>query len=234
MPERWMYTEGPALPLPTDDAWWHSFGDPMLDSLISLGVANNYDVLGAQRRVEMARQGVRRAQSQYYPSVGLSGSWAKQRTSGATTSTLIDASTLSMFDLGANMQWQIDIFGKISAQARQSKEQYHASAAQYDAMMVTISAKIATAYMQLRTLQAQLDVLDKHIAQQKRVADITSARHEAGLASMLDVSQALTTYYSTQATITSVKTSIATTINTLCVLTGTFPNELAPQLSASA
>ncbi|MDE6693772.1 MAG: efflux transporter outer membrane subunit, partial [Muribaculaceae bacterium] len=106
-----------------------------------------------------------------------------------------------------------------------------ASSSEYSAMMVTVSAKIATAYMQLRTLQTEVDVLNRHIAQQKRVADITNARHEAGLASMLDVSQALTTYYSTKAAMQQLNTGITTTINAIAVLTGTFPDDITQMLS---
>ncbi len=233
MPAQWQYTEMYDQTLPTSDTWWKEFGDPMLDSLISIGVSNNYDVLTAKRRIEMARQALRQTKSAYYPTFTASGGWTGSQASGVTTKHHADASTMSYFDLGVDMNWQLDVFGKITERAKQSKAQFRATSAEYSAMMVTVSAKIATAYLQLRTLQTEVDVLNKHIAQQKRVADITNARHEAGLASMLDVSQSLTTFYSTEAAMLSLNTSITTTINTIAVLTGTFPDNIQEMLSKS-
>lgn len=231
MPANWQYTEMYDQTMPTSDKWWKEFGDPVLDSLITIGVHNNYDVLTAQRRIEMARQTLRQTKSAYYPTFTANGGWTANQASGVTTGHYADASRMSYFDLGVDMNWQIDVFGKISARAKESKAQFKATSAEYSAMMVTVSAKIATAYMQLRTLQTEVDVLNKHITQQKRVADITNARHEAGLASMLDVSQSLTTYYSTKAAMLQLNTSITTTINTLAVLTGTFPDNITEMLS---
>ena len=193
MPQQWQYTEMYDQTMPTSDTWWKEFGDPVLDSLISVGVSNNYDVLTAGRRIDMARQALRQTKSAYYPTFTANGGWTANRSSGMTAKHPDAASTMSYFDLGVDMNWQIDVFGKITARAKESKAQFEATSAEYSAMMVTVSAKIATAYMQLRTLQTEVDVLNKHIAQQNRVSDITNAGHEAGLASMLDVSQALTT-----------------------------------------
>lgn len=231
MPRQWQYTEMYDQTMPTSDTWWKEFGDPVLDSLITVGVNNNYDVLTAGRRIDMARQALRQTKSAYYPTFTANGGWTANRASGVTTKHHADATTMSYFDLGVDMNWQIDVFGKITARAKESKAQFEATSAEYSAMMVTVSAKIATAYMQLRTLQTEVEVLNKHIAQQKRVADITNARHEAGLASMLDVSQALTTYYSTKAAMLQLNTNITTTINAIAVLTGTFPDDITPILS---
>ncbi len=230
MPERWLYSEGLTQTLPTDDAWWQSFGDPMLDSLIAICVENTYDLAQAMRRIEMSNQELRSIRSGYYPTVGVSGGYNAARMSGVTTSHKTDATTQSYFNLGADMQWQIDVFGKVKERAKQGKAAVNASRADYDAMMVTVSAKIATAYMQLRALQTTMQVLDMHIAQQKRVLDITIARHDAGLASMLDVTQARTTYLSTQAGMTSTDIQIATTINAIATLVGCYPSQIAPML----
>lgn len=231
MPTQWQFTEMYDQTIPTSDTWWKEFGDPVLDSLINIGINNNYDVLSAQRRIEMAKQAMRQTKSGYYPNLTMNGGWNASRSSGVLTDIHADASTMSYFDLGVNMNWQLDVFGRISARAKESNAQFSATRAEYAAMMVTVSAKIATAYLQLRTLQTEVEVLNKHIAQQKRVADITNARHEAGLASMLDVSQSLTTYYSTKAAMLSLNTSITTTINAIAILTGTFPDDITAMLS---
>lgn len=230
MPSRWAYTTDFDQTVPTDDAWWRSFGDARLDSLIAIGIDRNYDIAMAARRIEIARQGVRRAQAAYYPSVTANAGWTRARSSGAVVSPEIDASTSSYFGLGIDMNWEIDLFGKITARTRQEKASFKASRAQYAAMTVSITSKIASAYMRLRTLQGERAVLQEHISSQKRVVEITEARFEAGISSMLDVAQAKTTYLSTEASITTLNTDIATAINTIGVLTGMFPEQIHAML----
>lgn len=230
MPQAWHYASEYEQTVPTDDAWWHKFADPTLDSLMTIGINNNYNVLQAQRRIEIARQTLRQSRSGYYPAFTLQGGWNKSRQSGMTGTVAANAVNSSYFDLGVNMNWEIDVFGKVTARARESKAQFNATRAEYDAVMVSIGAKIATAYFQLRSLQTEIEVLTHHIASQKRVMEITKARFDAGLSSALDVAQSSTTYYSTLASITALRTNAASAINSLAVLLGLFPEQLAPML----
>ena len=234
MPPRWQYAPGFDQTLPADDNWWQMFGDTTLDSLIVLGADNNYDVLQAMRRIEIARQTLRQTRSDYFPSLSVGAGWNKSRVSGMTGDIPTDAATSSRFSLSLDMNWEIDVFGRITTAAKGKKAAYRASRAEYAATSVSICARIATAYMQLRTLQAQKAVLMQHIASQQHVDSLTVARFEAGLASKLDVAQARTTLYSTRASMTAIETSITTTINALAVLTGMFPQQIAPWLMKEA
>lgn len=206
--------------------WWTNFHDSTLDSLILMGQNNNLDLAQAMKRIEMARQAIRETKSGYYPQLSMNLGWERMRSSGYTTGRSGTPMTQSYLSLGVNMNWEIDVFGKISQKVKESEGAYKATAQEYDWMCVTIAAEIASNYMTLRTLQQELIVTQEHITQQKRVLEITEARHEAGLASMLDVAQAKTVYYSTQASLCNIQTQIATTINSLAVLVATYPMEM--------
>ena len=214
--------------------WWSNFNDPTLDSLIYLGQNNNLDLLQALHRLEMARQSIREAKSGYFPQLGFGAGWQRAGSSAFTTSPRGEAGTQSYFSLGLNMSWEIDLFGRITAKVNEAKGAYNASAQDYAWMCVTIGAEIASDYMMLRTLQEELRVTSEHIEQQETVLKITEARHEAGLASMLDVAQAKTVYYSTQASIITFQTQIQTTINAIAVLTGTYPDRMKDLLAPPA
>lgn len=230
MPGHWTYDVHFNQEVPTDDNWWHALGDPLLDSLIMKGVENNANVVMAAKRIAMAKEAVRGAQSGYYPQIGLQAGWDKSQSSGMVGPVAGSASQSQYFNLGLNMNWQIDVFGKIYAKAAQQKALYNATRAEYAAAMVSLSANIAKAYINLRVFQAQWDVATKHIASQEKIVKITEARHEAGLASMLDVTQARIVYYSTQASMPLLKTSITKSINALALLTGVYPAELTAVL----
>lgn len=234
LPDAWTQSDTYPQTFPSDDHWWSSFGDALLDSLIAEGEQANFNLRQATRRIEMARQNLRSARSGYYPAFGVSAGWNKTRSSGVTTRNEAPASTVDFFSATADMNWEIDLFGKVRARTRQAGAGLNASRAEYAAMSVSVCAEIASAYMQLRTLQQQLAVTEAHVTEQEKVMKIAEARFEASLASMLDVSQARTIYYSTKASLTSLRTSVASTINSIAVLTGCFPSEIAPRLMRPA
>lgn len=234
LPDAWTQADSYQQTFPSDDHWWKSFGDALLDSLIAEGEQANFNLRQATRRIEMARQTLRSARSGYYPTLGVSAGWNKTRSSGVTTANEAPATTVDFFSATADMNWEIDLFGKVRERSRQAGAQLNASRADYAAMSVSICSEIASTYIQLRTLQQQLAVTEAHVSEQEKVLKIAEARFEAMIASMLDVSQARTVYYSTKASLTSLRTSIACAINSLAVLTGNFPEAMAARLSRPA
>ncbi|MCM1021426.1 MAG: efflux transporter outer membrane subunit [Muribaculum sp.] len=235
IPAHWTYTEHFNQELPDNDSWWRSFNDPLLDSLIAEGIQANYNVVMAARRIEIARQQVLIARAGYMPTVDLSAGWNKSRSSGGLAGNHLEAATVAdYFNLGLSMSWEIDVFGKIRTKAKQEKELYKVSRAEYAATMVTLCANIAKSYMQLRMYQEQWQVANEHIASQGKIVKITEARLDAGLASMLDVTQARVVYYSTKSTLPNLEASIHNTINSLAVLLGTYPENVYHRLEKAA
>lgn len=230
LPERWDYQSQYTDCQPADKEWWKDFNDPMLDSLITIGLDNNYNVAMAAKRIDLARNTMRAARSAYMPTVGLNGSWTKGQSSGMTGSEAGKAAGSSYFDLGLNLSWQIDLFGKITAQTNEKKALYKASKAEYDGAMLSLAASIATNYFQLRVWQAELKVAEEHSARQQKVVAIAEARFECELASKLDVTQAREVYYSTLASVPVLKNSIHTAINSLAILIGVYPDDIEAQL----
>lgn len=214
-----------------NNPWWNNFNDPTLDSLIYLGQNNNLNLAQALRNVEMARQTIRETKSGYYPQFSLGVGWERAKTSSLTSKVRAMGMTESFFSLGVNMSWEVDLFGRITAKVKEAKGAFNASREDYEWMCVTISAEIATYYMQLRTLQHEFVVTEQHIEQQEKVLKITEARYETGLSSKLDVAQAKTVYYSTKATLCNLQTQINTNINAIAILTAVFPQEMQKLLS---
>ena len=225
MPAAWSYTPAAEQTLPTDDAWWKAFSDPTLDSLLTLGENNNFDLAMAARRVEEARQAVRTARAAYFPTVQATAGWRRERSGGVTD---------GGYSLGANASWEIDLFGRVRSSVRQSKAALEATRAQRTAAMVSLCAEIATTYFDLRTAQTQMKLAEEHIGREKHVVDITQARHDAGLESSLDVAQALTVLYSIEATVPQLDTQIAADINALATLCGLYAADIAPLLENGA
>lgn len=214
--------------LPVDDQWWKSFGDTTLDSLISIAVDRNYSVLTAIDRMNMAKAGLRMERSGFFPTVGINAGWTRQQTSGNTSE--LPQSTQHYYDVSANMSWELDIFGSIRQRVKAQKETFAASKEEYTAVMVSLSAQVASSYIQLRELQQELKVVERNCASQAAVLKITEVRYNTGLVSKLDVAQAKSVYFSTKASIPQLESGINQHITSLAVLLGTYPQEIRPVL----
>ncbi len=223
LPEKWTYASEFVQTLPSDDLWWQSFNDKCLDTLIEMAITNNYDVQIALKRITMAKNDMRIVQSGYYPNLSIDAGWTKERSSGVVS---------DYYDLGLAFNWQIDLFGQITSQAKEKKSLWQASKAQYEGTMVTLCANVASHYINLRIWQAQYIVAQSHIKSQKQIMDITEARFKSGLASMLDVSQARSLYLNTHSSLSPLKANIEAQINSIATLLGIFPDSLPKEIKA--
>ncbi len=206
LPQRWSYPAdtGAGVPAESED-WWGTFNDPALDSLVSMGINNNYNLSMALHRSQIARNAIGQARAGWIPSIRLNAGWTKTRESGMLTS---------------------------PHRVKGKKAGYMASKAEYAGAMVSVCAQIAATYVEIRMYQELLDIAQVHTENQMKIVNIAKARFETSLASKLDVAQALETYYSTTASIPMLENSINTSINALSVLTGESRERVSAMLSA--
>ena len=217
--------------LPVDDHWWKSFQDTKLDSLIALAVDRNYSVAMAINRIAAARANLWAERGNFFPSIGLNAGWTRQETSGNTSS--LPQSTEHYYDAAVSMSWEIDVFGSIRKRVKAQKENFAASKEEYAAVMVSMAAEVASAYINLRELQQQLEVVKKNVDSQEKVLKITEVRYNTGLVAKLDVAQAKSVLYSTRASIPQLEAGINQYITKLAVLLGMYPQEIRPVLEVT-
>lgn len=230
MPERWVYQPVYMQTAPSADAWWRQYGDALLDSLIIMAEANNYNAGAAVKRIALAERQIAAARSSLYPTIGVSADWTRAQTAGAMTKPVTASHSTSYFNVGANLSWEIDIFGRVAAKTKAARAGVEVSRAEYDGVIVSLCADVASAYFQLRTYQGQYRVALAHIASQEEVVKMTQVRYDAGLANALEVSQAKTVLYSTRASLPSIESAIRTTANSIAILVGEFPSEVMSAL----
>ena len=152
MPMSWADDVNVSQTLPEDDNWWRGFDDPTLDSLIVGASTSNFNLLEAYHRREMARNAMLQARSAYWPQLSANASYARERTQRLNTNT---------YSLGAQMNWEIDVFGKVREAVKAKKASYRASKAEYTGAMVSMAADMATYYMDYRITQTHLATYSK-------------------------------------------------------------------------
>ena len=226
LPSTWDYNQEYFQTTPDTDPWWSRFGDPILDALIKRAVANNFNVAAAQKRIEAARQAQRVTRAGYFPTISASASWNKERTSGDMQRARGFSQNISYFDLGLNMNWEIDVFGRINSQLKADKANYEASIAEYDATLISLCANLAKSYFQLRLAQAEIDVANKNVANAEELLKLAETRYEVGLNPGIDVVQAQIELTQIKATLPALKAAVTAAINQIAVLLGEYPDKL--------
>ena len=227
LPDSW--NEGKVFnqALPVDDTWWRNFNDPVLDSLISVACNSNYSVFAAMENIKKARAAWRVAQSNLMPQFNLGIGWQRAKTSGNIASTMYNEAWEGEFSTAVSMQWQADVFGSIYMRSKAQKKLFMATEEEYNAVMVSLVANVATTYFSLRQSLAEMWVLRENVASQREILNITVARYDSGLASKLDVAQARSVYQSTLAQIPAMQATIDSYRNSLAVLLGTLPENFS-------
>ena len=210
--------------------WWRTFADPALDRLVEVGYAQNLPLQAAGARVLQARAQLAVAIGQEYPQQQQAvGSLLHERESArAAGSTATKASELEFTSnsVGVQAAWEIDLWGKFRRFTESADAQLAASVANYDDVLVSLTADLATAYLQLRTLQQQLAVAVSNVKVQEEGLQIATARFRGGTTDQRDVEQAKTILASTKATIPQLEQQIEQTRNAIATLIGEPPGPL--------
>jgi NodT family efflux transporter outer membrane factor (OMF) lipoprotein len=106
-----------------------------------------------------------------------------------------------------------------SADLSQIKENYYGAE-------VTLAADVATAYMTLRSAEAQLDVVNHSLGTRSETVQLTEWREQAGTGNALDTQQSISILEQARSSIPELKLTIAQTKNQLTLLSGQMPGSL--------
>jgi multidrug efflux system outer membrane protein len=172
--------------------WWQLYGDPTLDRLIDTAQTANADVRLAAARVQEAEGALREARAALFPEVTGSYTYARQRVSAAASPPLFPGVPLVRpnHTLSASTNFEVDFWGRFARASEAARANLFGAQYARDTVLLSLAGAITQAYFALRSLDAQLAVLDNTIRVRRDSLDIAQARLDAGLASELDVHQA--------------------------------------------
>jgi len=203
--------------------WWKRFNDPALDALIAQALAASPDLKTALSRISQSR-GERSVQlAGLLPTIGGNASDQVQRSDEQATDRVTRSQTSS---LGLDMSWQIDLFGRQMQNVAAATKDVEQAVENYYAVQVTLCSDVATAYLNLRGTQTQLQVVRENIESRKETTDITRWQADAGTSDILALQQAVSTLEQASATIPALEQTIAQTKNQLAVLCGQTPGAI--------
>jgi len=217
VPPAWRDQVGPGAPVERD--WWHAFGDPALDRLVAQALARNNDVRTAQARLQEYRARIQVARSAQEPTLSVGLSPTRARAIGPF-GTPIDSTSLSASFQAA---YELDPFGRLGNATQAARLDYAAQGAAADATALSVAANAASGYLNLRGLDAQLDLARATLASRQRSLELARRQFEVGYSSRLELSQAEAEYRATAAVVPQLQRAITQQENALDILAGANP-----------
>jgi multidrug efflux system outer membrane protein len=201
----------------TDAPWFDVFRDPVLHSLIDEALRNGYDARIAAARVEEARARYGIVNSQRYPTADYQVDLARQRVFG-------QAPTAVAVNVGAS--WEIDLWGRILRLSEAGLANYLASEEGRRAVLLALTAQVATAYFDLRELDAELDIARRATTAFQETLDLFNRQLQGGTASALETSRAEALLANEAAEIPLIEQQIVAQENALNLLLGRNPGPI--------
>ncbi len=138
---------------------------------------------------------------------------------------------LDLHAAGFDSCWEIDIFGGVRRNVESADAALQATVEDYRGTLASLLAEVAATYIEIRTLQVQLDATTKNVRLQKETLSLTEKKLEHGLARELDVRQAETNLATTESQLPRLETALTINIYRMAVLLGQEPAALYDELS---
>lgn len=213
--------------LSTLESWWTALGDTLLDGFIIEAREANPDLIAAVARIREARAYRAIAGGDRWPQVGFGGEFSRSKQSEYTTvGAAIGGATGNNWEFGLGASWELDLFGRIRRAVEATDAQVEASIEDYRDVLVSLYAQVASTYIGVRSLQARVKYTQDNISSQRETLDVVTAREDAGLVPLLDVSRARSNLATTEASLPLLESNLEAARNSLAILLGKHPGSL--------
>lgn len=198
--------------------WEKVFTDPKLASLINMALENNTNLRNAQLNVEIAQANLKGARLAYLPSVALAPNGAGASYAGSDLSWT--------YSIPAQVNWEIDIFGKLLNSKRGAQAAVLQSEAYAQAVRSQIISAVANTYYAIASVRCQLNLSRNTAALWKETVQ-TMKDLKTGALGVTEaaVVQSTANYYSILASITDLEVSLDQLNNTMSLLLNQLPQE---------
>jgi len=201
--------------------WWVSFNSANLTKLIDKSLEQSPDITTAAESIIQAKAQLKSTGASMFPSVNLNGGSSANRSFPAEGS----ARTTESTSLSLGVSYEVDVWGRISAQVRSAKESLKAAEYDYDAVKLTLTAGVAGSYFQLLSIEKRIEYAKINLYTAERILKIVDAKYRNGSALKSELLNQESTVLSRRSTLLSLEEEKKQTLNALAVLTGTIPQD---------
>jgi len=173
--------------------WWEIYQEPELNALEDKLNVSNQNIAQSYDNFMAARAQVQQARSNYYPTVSVGASYARNRSSqsqGAASSLSTANPNSNVFNLPFDVSWEPDLWGRVRNSVHQFSRAAQVSAADLENVKLTEQANLAVFYFQLRGQDALEDLYQTTVEVDQQSLDLTRVLYKSGIGNDEAVAQA--------------------------------------------
>ena len=209
--------------------WWQQFDDPTLNQLVTQSLAGNRELRVAFARLRAARAIRDDVSNDAMPTITsrASSDLGKGQIPGQTEKRV----NSERYDLGLDMAWEVDLFGRIQRELEASDADEQAAAADLYQLQVTMIAELVDAYGELRGAQLRERIALDNLKNQQDSKAITESLRDAGVGDQLDVVRADARLAAVEASVPQLQAEQVRERNRIATLLGQRPEQLSVDLS---
>ena len=214
---------------PGDEAsrgnWWEIFGDRELNKLEEQIASSNESLKVAEARFREARAAVRFNRTAQFPTISTSpsASYTKSSDYSPNSPSKIQQASTGDFALPVDLSYELDLWGRVRRSVAAAREEAQATAADYETAKLSLEAELAIDYFELRSADAQKQLLDDTVEAYSDNLQLTINRFKGGVAPKADVAQAQTQLDTTRVQDTDVTVQRAQFEHAIAILIGKPP-----------
>lgn len=210
-----------------DENWAQVFQEPELQDLIRSALANNFDVrIAAQRVLEQQAQ-LRITRSQEFPTLSVGGTGIGAELPSTLGSSSIPSGTIAAGSMNLSSAWTPDFWGLYRRQTEAARAQLLAQTWAQRAVRLTLVQQVASAYFQIRALDAQLAISQETLKTRQESVQLTKTLEAGGSVPLSDLREAEELEYTASAQIPQLEEQIQQQENGLRLLLGQNPGPIA-------
>jgi len=142
--------------VPFEDGWVADFKDDSLETLITEALEHNYNLKAAAARVEAAHASFQSANAGWKPTLNLSQNDSRTKTVFNPFAGTLQSRYINRFDLGVNLSWELDVWGRLRSQSRAALADLEAAETVYMSAYLSLAANTAGAWFNL--VESELQV----------------------------------------------------------------------------
>jgi len=209
------------------DAWWQIFDDPQLNTLEEQAARANPGLGIAASRVEAARAALQGAKAQRWPVVSLNARGGRALGNGLSAIQPVDENTPSSaaWSLGLGARYEVDLFGHVGSSIDLADAKAQGAQASYASMLLILQSDVAQTYMALRTVDAEIVLLEATIKLRQENVQLVGKRFAAGDVVEMDVARSQTELALVEAEVEALKGERSRMEHALALLLGASPSE---------
>lgn len=205
--------------------WWQLFHSKQLDDVLSEALANNQNLVAAKATLAQARSSVEQSAGALWPHVQMATGVSRQQTNGASSGFDGVHSDFSLYTIGPNVSYTLDIFGLNRRQVEQKEALAEAQEYQLAAAYLTLCGDVVNQALAIASARQQIAITEEIIADDEQTVKNVSDQLALGEATRTDVEQARTQLLSDRASLPPLQKQLSTAKHAMALLVGKSPAE---------